>query len=137
MADSGLIHGVFMDLSHGIYHIEVIGRMIIVELCSGFNEYTVVKYNNDMKAIIEGFSGDEFTILIKSFEFTGGTPEAFRISNEFNKWVNTQNLLGKAIVHKSNILVDIAREQESALAEQNIAEFDNENGAIEWLQSLS
>ena len=67
----------------------------------------------------------------------GGTPEAYKELEDYNKWLNSQNLLAKAMVINSMITLDIINMYSPSRGEQKSETFDNETDAIAWLKTLT
>jgi len=126
-----------MNLNHGDFSIEVVGSIIAVELNGAFNEYGVRAFIAEVKSIIVRLSGKPFSILMKNLSLLGATPQAFEELNVYNTWLNTQNLIAKAVVHNSTALFEISKCWVPSTNIQNIKDFDNEFHAIRWLEQQS
>jgi len=123
-----------LTLDHGQNIITAKGNLIHVTLRGAFNEYGARDVARQAKSIVERLSPDRFTILINMLNLEGATPEAFTVSNEFNEWLNKQNMIAKAIVIKSESIKAIDQQWVPAKKGQNIEYFENEEDAYRWLE---
>ncbi|WP_158769795.1 hypothetical protein [Paraglaciecola sp. L1A13] len=126
-----------MSLEHGNYSISVEGNIIILELSGCFNEYGTQALTKNIIATIETFHGAPFSIVVSNLAVEGFTPEAYTELNRYNIWLNTQNMVAKAMVSKINALVKIDDIRIPAKSAQNVAVFNNIPDAIKWLHSQS
>jgi hypothetical protein len=123
-----------LPLEHGESRIILKENIIHVTLKGAFNEYGAKDVSKKTKEIIDSFNQQKFMILANLLNLNGATPEAFSISNEFNTWLNSQNMVAKAIVITSSTIKDIDRQRVPSKALQNIEYFDNEADALIWLK---
>ncbi len=124
-----------MIKSHGDYFIRIEGNIVFISLEGSMNEYSVKELFFEAKTIINNFNGNKFSMLSNLSKIIGGTPEAYDEANKFNEWLNTQNMVAKAVVITSPTLSKIERIRVPAKLLQNIKEFDNEPDAIKWLKT--
>ncbi len=122
-------------MEHGGHSIVVNGNIIVLKLTGAFNEYGVFKFTQDVKGVIESFNGKIFSILVNNLELLGGTPEAYAELEKYNKWLNNQNMVAKAMVIKSSATLGIINSLVPSIKLQNMKDFDNKYEAIEWLKS--
>jgi hypothetical protein len=125
-----------MDTEHGEVTITVQNNIIMVKLQGAFNEYGAKKYTEGVKLVIKNFNGQRFAILVDNLEMLGGTPEAYQELEQHNKWLNTQNLIAKAMVISSAVTIDIIDLLSPARKIQTCKNFDNIKDAINWLETL-
>ncbi|UUO25007.1 hypothetical protein FGD67_18650 [Colwellia sp. M166] len=127
-----------MVIAHGEVSIFLQNENIIIAKLKGaFNEYGAQEYTDGIKQIITQLDGQNFSILINLLELMGGTPEAYKELEDYNKWLNSQNLLAKAMVINSMITLDIINMYSPSRGEQKSETFDNETDAIAWLKTLT
>lgn len=122
-----------MDLEHGKSTIKVVGQLIETTLEGAFNEHGANAYVNSVKPVVERLSQKPIVFLVNNIALEGGTPESYRILDEYNKWCSTQNIIAKAIVTKNKPSSSIIRTNAESYTRQNIRFFDNIDDARNWL----
>lgn len=123
-----------MSAEHGQYTISVDEDIITVKAVGAFNQEGIVTVIEELKLVIERLSSDNFKLLFDYTETEGGTPEVFDKINECNIWLNSQNLVAKALVINSPTNLAILESRTPARNAQNAKNFDNKTNAINWLQ---
>jgi len=123
-----------LTLEHGKYTIIVEENIINVTLEEAFNEQGAQALAKELTEIINTFNQQKILILGNLLKLLGATPEAFAVSNKFNEWLNTQNLVAKALVINSATIKAIDQQRVPSKEVQNIAYFDNEADALSWLK---
>ena len=124
-----------MAVAHGQSSISVDGDIITVKAVGAFNLEGITKTIEQLKLFIEGFGQKEFKLLFDYTETDGGTPDVFDKINECNIWLNSQNMVAKAVVINSSILLAILESRTPARNSQNAQSFDDTTSAINWLAS--
>lgn len=120
---------------HGKARFEVSDNIVIVRMDGAFNEYGFITFVKKMKKVVEGFKGEQFSILMNMVEAAGGTPELRREAEKYNAWLNTQNMAAKAVVIECSVTLDIFKARVKNIKGQNMQSFKNEAEAIHWLQT--
>lgn len=123
-----------MTVEHGENTIIVKENIIHITLKGGFNKSGAKDVSRKTKEIICSFNQKRFLILVNLLNLDGATPEAFNTSNEFNEWLNSQNMVAKAIVITSQTIKAIDQKWVPSKIVQNIGYFDNEEDALKWLK---
>ena len=113
-----------MGLEHGKSSISVDGDIIYVKAAGAYNQEGIIKGIEELKLVIENFCQKEFKLLFDYSEIEGGTPEVFEEINEFNIWLNSQNMLAKALVINSSVKLAILESRTPARKSQNDKIFD-------------
>lgn len=126
-----------MTVEHGKSAVSVDGDIIIVKAVGSFNREGIVTTIEELKSVIEGFCQKEFKLLFDYSEAEGGTPDVFDRINECNIWLNSQNMVAKALVINSSIHLAILESRTPARNSQNAKSFDNKESAINWLKLQS
>ena len=126
-----------MGIEHGKVSISLKGNIIVVRNVGAFNEYGAQKYTNGVEAIVDELQDASFSILVNNLEFQGATPEAYQELENYNIWLNQQKLIAKAMVITSNTTLDVINKLSPSRASQQTRSFDNEDDAMNWLQSLT
>ena len=121
--------------AHGKNIISVEGNIIISKITGAFNLEGVDKSIADIKVVVENFGQNEFKYLINYIDTEGATPEVYDKINQFNTWLNSQNMVAKAIVINSNVLLNIGESRIPAGSSLNGRVFDDEVNAMIWLKS--
>jgi len=121
------------NLSHGTYVLTYQNNIIEVTLSGAFNEYGVIDWTNAIKKTIASFNGEKFCILMDLRKALGGTPEAFEQANQYNDWLNSQNMVAKAVIFENAVLAEIERVMVSAKRFQKIKNFHDIIEARQWL----
>ena len=109
-------------------------NIIHVTLKGAFNEYGAKDVSKKAKEVILALNDKKFLVLVNLLSLEGATPEAFNISNEFNEWLNCQNMVAKAIVVTSQTIKAIDQQWVPSKVVQNIEYFENEDAAFAWLE---
>ena len=122
--------------THGKYHIELRGNTIYKSLKGSFNEDAILEIISKEKDIIKNLNSEKFSILIDVLEMEGATPEAFSVIDNYNKWLNTQNLLAQVFVNKSSFLIEINEERVKSQDKTKTKIFDNLEDAQKWIDTL-
>jgi hypothetical protein len=120
--------------SHGDYHLILNQYIIEVTLVGAFNDLGVKAWTEAVKNTIKLFDGKPFAILMDLTQAQGATPEAFEVANQYNEWLNTQNMIAKAVVFGNRILQEIEQVMVKAKQKQKIKNFFDVNEARLWLQ---
>ncbi|KGJ95176.1 hypothetical protein [Colwellia psychrerythraea] len=126
-----------MATEHGESSISVDGDIIFVKAIGSFNLEGIVKVITELKLIIESFAQKDFKLLFDYTQTEGATPEVFEKINECNIWLNNQNMVAKAVIINSQILMTILESRTPARDCQNSKQFEDKASAITWLKSQS
>ena len=126
-----------VELEHGKSHISVDGNSITVKAIGEYNKEGIIKTIEELKSVIEGFDQKEFKLLFDYFEVEGGTPDVFDEINECNIWLNSQNMVAKALVINSSMHLAILESRTPARNSQNSKTFKDKTSAINWLKLQS
>ena len=126
-----------MSIEHGKNFISVDGDIIISKVIGAFNIEGIDKSIRELKVTIESFCQNEFKLLVDYIDTEGGTPEVYDKINECNIWLNSQNMIAKALVIESNAMLSILEGRTPARSALNEKTFKNETDAMLWLKSQS
>jgi len=126
-----------VEHEHGKYFISVDGDIITVKSVGAFNREGTAKVIVELKLAIESFSDKNFKLLFDYTETDGGTPEVFEQINECNIWLNSQNMVAKALIINSAMHLSILESRTPARKSQNAKNFDDKASAIAWLKLQS
>jgi hypothetical protein len=126
-----------MNLEHGHFTVTVYTNIIIATMKGSFNEYGAKALTDAIIAKIESFHGARFSIIVDDLELEGITPQGYEELNKYNEWLNGQNMIAKARVVNSSVILSIDNVRIPAKKKQKIKEFDNVLAAIEWLKLQS
>ena len=126
-----------MNLEHGIFTVTIDTNIIIVIMKGSFNEFGARALIDSIKAKIKSFNGTKFSIIVEDLELEGITPEGYKEINKYNEWLNNQNMIAKARVANSSLMLDIDHRLIPAIQKQNIKIFEDVPSAIEWLKLQS
>ncbi len=118
---------------HGKYDIEVNCDIIKITVSGAFNDVAAKALAIELKNIVIAFEHAPFAIMANLLAFDGGTPEVFAESQEFNTWLNSKNMVAKALVFTSPALIAIEQALVKSKAKQNIQYFKTEHQALKWL----
>ncbi|NMP32699.1 hypothetical protein HII17_14145 [Thalassotalea sp. M1531] len=122
-----------IETGHGSYSIEVKENHIYTQLNGAFNEQGVSNWVQEMKKVIASLSPEPFTILVDELKATGATPQALKLANAYNQWLNKKPLIAKAVVYSGDMFKAIDIKNLPARQEQNIKFFNNSQDAKVWL----
>lgn len=105
------------------------------------NEQSAAMYIDCVATHVKNLNHKPFGLLIDTIGFRGATPEAFQVSNRFNKQLlDMPSLAGKAIVSPEGgsaiYNISLAQQQYARqLAEQGLQQRFNDIGSAEtWLR---
>lgn len=124
-----------LRFEHGKSYISVDGDIISVQSVGAFNEEGIVETINELKSVINSFKQEHFKLLLDYSLVEGGTPEVFDKINQCNIWLNSQNMVAKAVVVGSVIQLEILEKRAPAREQQNIKNFETKASALIWLNS--
>ena len=110
-------------------------NIIFAEFCGSFDNHALQRYSKQIKKLVSTFNGSPFAMLIDDLKLEGGTPEAYKVLNEYNQWLNQQAIVAKAFIINNNVNKQIILKRSPALLEQNIAFFTDKNSAKDWLNT--
>jgi len=122
---------------HGKSYISVDGNIITVKAVGAYNKEGMVKTIEELESTIESFNQKEFKLLFDYTLSEGGTPDVFDKINECNIWLNSQNMIAKALVINSSMHLSILESRTPARKSQNTKNFDNKTSALAWLRLQS
>jgi hypothetical protein len=126
-----------MNTEHGKCLIAIDGNIIKSKTIGSFNIEGLDKAIESLKLAIDSFCQKDFKLLIDYTEAEGGTPEVYIKINEFNVWLNKQNIIAKAIVTPSSVMAEILMVRTPARKLLNEKVFSAEANALTWLKSQS
>jgi CTP:phosphocholine cytidylyltransferase-like protein len=124
-----------MNQEHGKNIISVEGDIIISKIIGPFNVEGVNKSITDLKTVVDSFCQNKFKLLIDYIDAEGVTPEVYEKINECNIWLNSQNMVAKALVTNSNVALSILESRTPARSSLNESVFNDKANAIIWLKS--
>lgn len=124
-----------MQVQHGEFEIVLDNNIIKITVQGAFNDVGAKALVEQLMPLIVSLDNQPFAILANMLAFDGGTPEVFAMSEEFNTWLNDKNMLAKALVFTSPALIAIEQALVKSKVQQNIQYFDDENNALDWLDS--
>ncbi|WP_019027700.1 hypothetical protein [Colwellia piezophila] len=123
-----------MSRPHGECFITVDDDIIYIKSVGAFNLEGIIQAYQDIESIIISLGENRFKVLVDYTEIEGATPEAFDKLNECNEWLNSQNLIAKAVVIHSPVNLTLLESRVPARSLQNDKNFDNQSAAKEWLK---
>jgi hypothetical protein len=126
-----------MTIPHGQCFISVEDDIIFIKSVGAFNLEGINKANQDIKEVILNCDKKGLKLLIDYTEIEGETPEAFDKLNECNEWLNSQNLIAKAVVINSPVTLTLLESRAPARRLQNDKNFEDKVTAIKWLKLQS
>ena len=126
-----------MNQEHGTFTVMVDTNIIIAKMKGSFNDFGVRALIEAIVDKIEKFNGEPFSIIVEDLELEGITPEGYEELNKYNEWLNGQNMIAKARVANSAVLLNIDSVRIPMVKKQKEKEFNNVPDAIEWLKLQS
>lgn len=120
---------------HGDFDIVFDNNIIKITVEGEFNDIAAKAIASELKQLILSLNNTPFAILADLLAFDGGTPEVFAESSEFNAWLNSKNMVAKALVFTSPILIAIEKSLVKSKADQNIKYFADKEKALIWLET--
>jgi hypothetical protein len=88
----------------------------------------------ELKTAISAFKGRAFVMLVDDLNVEGATPEAFEELDRFNAWVNKKNMVAKAMLIRSTVMLKIIDKRVTSRKHQNIQSFADRSEALAWLE---
>lgn len=126
-----------MNSPHGNCLVSVNNDIICIKPVGSFNEEGIIQAVQNIHTAIDTFSYRGFKLLIDYSEIEGATPKAFVQINDFNLWLNYQNLIAKAVVTNLSMTLPILESRVPARKQQNDKVFETKPAAIDWLKTQS
>lgn len=124
-----------MSHEHGETKVALEGSLIRAKFIGSFNPAGVKAYASKIEGLLTQLNGQPFIMLIDNLQLVGGTPEAYKVLDEYNQWLNGQNLVAKAIVISSEFKAKIIDSLTPALKTQNMRYFTEKKEALDWLET--
>ena len=125
-----------IESEHGKSYISVNGDIISVIAVGSYNKEGIIKTVEELKSTVESFNQKQFKLLFDYSQIEGGTPDVFNEINECNIWLNCQNMVAKALVINSTMLLAILESRTPARKLQNSKNFEDKASALNWLKCL-
>ncbi|MEP4888715.1 MAG: hypothetical protein ABJV04_01705 [Aliiglaciecola sp.] len=125
-----------MKTPYGSYNLSIDGNIARMRFVGMFNAATTELFVKEFKVLLEQFGDKPFLVLGDLLELEGATPEAYAMINDFNTWVNTRNMVAKALLIENKIIAQIARHRVESVRFQNIRYFSNNDEALAWFEQL-
>jgi len=125
-----------MSVEHGEFSISLEGKIIKTKLIGSFNEFGAKRYAEAVIEVVKQLEGKPFAILVNNLDLFGGTPEAYQVLDQYNIWVNQQNMLAKAFVFDAAILATIMKNMSPSMKADNIQMFKTLEAAESWLEEV-
>lgn len=122
-----------MNSPHGKCSVSVNDDIIYIMAVGSFNKEGITKSIQDIQSAIGSFDDRGFKLFIDFTDIEGGTPKAFDKINEFNRWLNHQKMIAKAVVFSLAMTLPLLDSRAPARKLQNSKSFENKISAIEWL----
>jgi len=126
-----------MGLIHGDFDVSFINNILVVKLIGSFNEFGAIELTAAIKTKIKSLHGLTFCMLVNDIDFHGFTPEAYKVVEESNNWLNKQGLIAKAFVVKTCVQEELDSYFVPAKKEQHSKVFCELETAIKWLKAQS
>jgi hypothetical protein len=120
---------------HGEFNINLDQDIINITVKGAFNDVGAKAVIEQLVQHITTLNNEPFAILANLLEFEGGTPDVFAVTDEFNAWLNSKNMVAKALVFTSPALIMIEQTLVKSKKGQNIQYFADETEAIAWIDS--
>ncbi len=125
-----------MSVIHGENRVTLEGDTIFITLKGSFNEYGMQLWFESVRSIVNDLNSKPFYILMNFLEIDGGTPEAYKVSDQFNIWLNGQNMIAKACVAPPVLIaIDELQINKTLRKNQNFKYFNILGDALLWLKS--
>jgi len=126
-----------IESEHGKSYISVDGDIITVKAVGAYNKEGMIKTIVELESVIDTFNQKAFKLLFDYSQAEGGTPEVFDKINECNIWLNSQNMVAKALVINSSMHLAILESRTPARNLQNAKSFSDKTRAMNWLKYQS
>ncbi|MDO6693723.1 hypothetical protein Q4574_10530 [Aliiglaciecola sp. 3_MG-2023] len=125
-----------MNTPYGSYSMFIDGNTIVTRFAGMFNVATTELFVQEAKPLIEQFGDKQFLVLADMLNLEGATPEAYTVIDSFNRWINTRNMLAKALIIENKIIAQIARLRVESTKYQNIQYFKTKEDALSWFSEF-
>lgn len=120
---------------HGNYRIEWTDDILGIHLEGDFNEEALRVLVSEAKQMIENRGRKPFSYLLNLLQFTGATPEAFEVAEQYNQWLLSTAITRKAIVSVSRIIERIDQDLIPSQRQLESEFFHDLKAAMNWLKS--
>ncbi len=124
-----------MAIAHGNTTISIEEDIVIIKSIGSFNQESIKQSFQEVKTLIKSIFPKKFKMLADYPQVEGATPESFETIEEINIWLKSQNMVAKAIVIKSSLLLSILKSRSPSRNTLNEKYFDDNNSAINWLKA--
>ena len=121
---------------HGEVQLCYENNIIRATLIGAFNEQGAIQYTEGIKHIVKSLKGQKYAILVDNTKMQGGTPEAYQVLEEYNQWLNSTNIVAKAMVVRTLITTELIYNLSPSIKLQNTKTFKNKESALLWLKTL-
>lgn len=118
---------------HGNYEIDFKKEYIYIKYSGMCNVELAKKFYEEFISRVKGRNFTNLKVLVDCLEFDGATPDSYTFSSKVNNWLNSNDLIAKAIITREAIIVKLVEYRDNELRKQNIEVFDNIKDGEEWL----
>lgn len=125
-----------MKLEHGEFELILSDDIFFMKLIGSFNEFGVRTLITDARKMVNKLDGKQFGVVVNVLNLEGITPEGYEVLNEANKWLNSENMFGKATINSSKINASIVKNRVSARNNFKNKTFTSEIDALDWLDDM-
>lgn len=119
---------------HGDFELSLTDNILQIDLKGSFNEAGALALTTEIKDKLRSIQDKPIYIIVNDKELVGITPEGFAILEKYNQWLNSKNLVAKAMVVNSSIIQDIDKRYIPSSTKQNIKFFTDLESARSWLK---
>ncbi|NKF51291.1 hypothetical protein G3R49_12065 [Shewanella sp. WXL01] len=123
------------EAAHGEFTIQVTGNLICTKMTGSYNEAGATAYTQAVMEQVKRLNGKPFGIVADNRGVLGGTPEAYAVLDEYNVWMEDNNMHAKAVVFNAKIMATILKNQSPSMQAENIQMFTDLNQANRWIEN--
>lgn len=123
---------------HGIYAVEVKGKVMIVDAQGPFNDELVKSYTQAVKSAVMHLSGEAWGQIIILRGLSLFTPDAEQLLYDVTVWRKEHNLSASAVLMLNTEAKELVRSQISRIYEKASIEYgfyEDIESAMTWLQA--
>ena len=124
-----------MTIGQAYNEVSTQDNIISITLRGSLKESDYKNIAQKVKQAVAQFNDQGFCILVNDLQLIGSTLDAYQELEELNQWLNTQQMIAKAIVIERDTLLGTIKTLVPAIKDQKIKTFDVIEDAMLWLKS--
>ncbi len=122
---------------HGKVELSLIQSNIIQAILTGsFNETGTLAYTEGVQKLVNTLDDQPFAIFVDNRALEGGTPEAYKLVQQHNEWLNDKKLIAKAILVQNSITYSLIETLSPSIKDLSVRSFESKDAALDWIHEM-